>query len=177
LWRQYVGFAPEEPDVGRLTVSAEPLERRLLSGMDHTAYLAAARDLRDALSDSVLIDAVTALPPPHLEAEGQRLVDALRRRRDGLMDLAEAWYELRNREVHLFGTDAMDVFEIARDPSGTMTVRVRTEVSDAPTRFERTFRPEVTETVVIHATEDHDRIVETGPETEIRVEFEDVDVP
>ena len=68
------------------------LDRRLLIGLSWSDWEAVVSRLTAALSDSVIQDAVAALPPEHLQLIGSRLTEWIIQRRNGLPKEARKYY-------------------------------------------------------------------------------------
>lgn len=98
---RYVSFDESYPPVERLIRTGAALDERFLAELSLAEFTAEARSLMDALPDSVLRRAVRALPPTHHELAGPWLMDALRARRDGLVDIARDFHaDLARRSPH-----------------------------------------------------------------------------
>ena len=94
------------------------LDRRLLIGLSWSDWEAVASRLTAALSDSVIQDAVAALPPEHLQLIGSRLTEWIIQRRNGLPKEARKYYQMLAGEVDVTATDSSDVAIATRDESG-----------------------------------------------------------
>jgi hypothetical protein len=138
LLPRYVGFSDQLPPVERLAESAERIDHRVLNRLDLNDFVAVARELVAALPDSVIESSVTALPRPYIELEHDRLVRALKARRDRLPKYAEDYYRLLARTLHVYGADpARDVVVFEPVDKGLVRIRVRTAGHPGPPRFER----------------------------------------
>ncbi|HSE67661.1 MAG TPA: hypothetical protein VLB12_11770, partial [Gemmatimonadales bacterium] len=94
------------------------LDRRLLTGLSWSDWEAVVGRLTAALSDSVIQDAVEALPPEHYQLIGSRLARWLTERREGLPKEARKYYEMLAGEVDIAATDGGDVVTATRDENG-----------------------------------------------------------
>ena len=94
------------------------LDRRLLIGLSWSDWEAVVSRLTAALSDSVIQDAVAALPPEHLQLIGSRLTEWIIQRRNGLPKEARKYYQMLAGEVDVTATDSSDVATATRDESG-----------------------------------------------------------
>ena len=88
------------------------LDRRLLIGLSWSDWEAVVSRLTAALSDSLIQDAVAALPPEHLQLIGSRLTEWIIQRRNGLPKEARKYYQMLAGEVDVTATDS----DVYRDP-------------------------------------------------------------
>src|SRR5262249_14902666 len=90
------------------------LDRRLLTSLSWSDWEKVESELATALSDSVIQDAVAALPPEHFQLIGSRLTAWLTQRRDGLPKEARKYYEMLAGEVDITATDSADLVTAVR---------------------------------------------------------------
>jgi hypothetical protein len=159
-----VTFGPKYPgNLVGLTWNGRELDRRLLAPLDAADFDSVAAALQTALTDSVIVRAVDRMPAAYRNLWGERMVDALRRRRGALPDHARRYYRFLAREVDVWATDAPEVAEVWREADGGMVVRVRAKEVDAP-YFERRFDPRESGEVrlFLRGGEDHVRLEGKG---------------
>ena len=108
---------------------------------------------------SVLWLAVRRLPPPYYRADGARLAQSLKARRDGLEAVSRRIYELLAREPEVHGTDASDALQILRRADGAVDV-VLTGASGP--YFRRRFLPDETSEVRVFLKGGDDRALSEG---------------
>ncbi|MBA2292245.1 MAG: hypothetical protein H0W15_07305 [Gemmatimonadales bacterium] len=160
LLPRYAGFSATFPPIHRLAETAAPLDRLVMSGLDRGAFVSEARRLQGILTDSLITAAVSTLPPPFVDQQGDRLINGLRSRRDDLVRYSEDYYEyvMRTIEVRTHaGVDNVVTFE----RSGIRRVRVtlREGGEKGTIRFQRDIDPALTRNVVIHLDPARDRVV------------------
>ena len=117
-------FGPRYGHVGGLTSSAEPLDRRLLTGLDSEQWNAAVAELRRRLSDSVIAAALGRLPQ---EFGAPTLIDvgnSLKLRREALAQLAPQFYRRLAEAVDVRGSHDSELAEITRDADGSVTIEL-----------------------------------------------------
>lgn len=141
---QLTNFATDFPDPVGQTWNGRDLDRRYLVGLEKTAWDAAAAELQAKLTDSVIDDAVRALPPQHYELIGTRLTMWLRARRDKLPAQAERYRRLLAGEVDIHATAGSDQATITGDAEGA-TVELRRSNSDTPYLRRRFLKRETNE--------------------------------
>ena len=159
LLPRYVGFSAVFPAVERLAESGAPNDHRVLNRLDREAFVAEARALQVALTDSVIEAAVVALPRAYQAHEHDRLIPALKARRDRLVAYAEDYYRLLARKLQVYGADlAVDVVEFERMDGDRARIRVRTGSSDGPVRFERIIDGQDTREVMLYLDPARDQV-------------------
>ncbi len=93
----YVGFSADGPPVERLARSALTLDQDILGTVPRDAFEREAAILQRALSDSVIDDAIAALPASLALLEHDRAGRALKQRRDRLVQAAGAFHDVIQR--------------------------------------------------------------------------------
>jgi hypothetical protein len=163
---RWVAYGRKYPDMLGLTWQAWPLDREVLSDLESPAWAEIATDLQRRLTDRVIEDAVQRLPDEYRRADGPRLSEALRARRDGLARAAERFYRLLAEEVRVTGTDQGDVAEAVAVDGGALDVALyRAGASGAPDGapwYRRRFHPGETAEVRIDLRGGDDRFVARG---------------
>jgi len=138
FYAQYVGFSAQFPPVKRLALQADHIDHRVLNRLGWEDFLAAAREVQSALSDTVIEAAVGALPSPILALERERLVGALKARRDHLADYSWEYYRYLARNLRVYGfARSADVVEFDQVSDSSARVRLRSGGRNGPVRFER----------------------------------------
>jgi hypothetical protein len=134
-----VTFGPLYPKVLGLAWNSRVLDRRLLGGLELSAYHDAARELQLGLTDAAIEEAVHRLPQAWFAINGEHFITSLKSRRDRLPQIAEAFYHLLAGEVEGHGTNAAETVEVRREEPGSLLVVVRNEGSPEPL-LQRRFR-------------------------------------
>ncbi|MEE8146291.1 MAG: BamA/TamA family outer membrane protein [Longimicrobiales bacterium] len=166
LLPHYVGFSRDYTSVFGSTWNGRALDRDLLSQLVRADFERVASDLQERLTDEVIMEAVGRLPTSYQETLGAELEDALRNRRDRLLDAALAFYGILSGWVDIFGTDEEDYALVERQPDGALRVAVWEATSTGVPRgapyFDRIFVPDETHEVRIFLRGDDDRAVVRG---------------
>jgi len=102
-----VRFQSEYPRMSGLTSTSIDLDRRLLSGLEASAFDSMAVYLMGRLTDSVIDSAVRAMPREYSSTFPEAAAD-LKARRDQLPDQAKRFYRLLAEVVNIHATDAAD---------------------------------------------------------------------
>jgi hypothetical protein len=157
---KYVGFSAQFPAVSRLTEQATTIDHRVLNRLGREDFLAVARDVQKILTDSVIAAAVGTLPPPYLEVERDRLVTALKARRDRLVEYTEEYYRHTVRQLRVFGyANSADIVEFDQVSDSGARVRVRAGGDGEPVRFERFINRRETREVQLYIEEGKDQVL------------------
>lgn len=156
----YVGFSDRFPKVGRLVSQADHIDHVVLNRLGRQDFTSVAREVQLALADSVIELAVGALPPPIFELERDRLVTALKARRDQLVGYSLEYYRHLVRKLQVFGfANSADVVEFDMVSDSGSRVRVRSGGADGPVRFERFVDSRDTREVNVYIVEGEDQLV------------------
>ncbi len=160
---QLTNFGAGYPYLPGATWNGRDLDRRLLVELEWPAWESAATRLQSALTDAVIEDAVRALPPEHYALGGAKLADALRSRRDNLLEAARDYYNLLAREVDVHGTEGADQARVTRETDGGTELTLFGPGSAEP-YYRRRFDPKVTREVRVFMDKGDDRAVVRGGE-------------
>lgn len=154
-------FTPRYASIVGLASNSIIIDRRLLGGMELPAYLDAARALQKSLTDEAIVESVRRLPAPWFRLDGERLITALKARRDALPQAAEAFYRLLAHDVNLHGTNGDDTVEVTADEAGGLQVVVSNEGGSEPL-LKRRFKRGETADVRLYLKGGDDRVVTRG---------------
>lgn len=159
LHPSYVGFSAQLPPVRRLAISGVRVDQAVLNQLDREAFVRIAAELQARLTDSVLGDAVGALPAEYLPLTRARLTAALRLRRNELARVGDEYYRRLAREIHLQGiVGAPDTVEFIRLSDERVRVRVRTGAAGV-IRFERLLDGRETREVKLFWNRSEDKVI------------------
>ncbi len=165
---QLTNYGPNYPGMVGATWNGRDLDRRFLVGLEKTDWDSVARSLRFALPDSVIRDAVRALPPQHYNLIGVTLVDWLRLRRDQLSDAARDFYSLLAAQVDVHATSGADQARITRNDLGDVSLKL-TAAGDSTPYLSRTFRSSDTRELRVYLDGGADTAIVDGPGRKITV--------
>ncbi len=154
-----VAFEDQYPGVVSLAWQARRVDRRHLTELEWPVWAEEIRETQSRLTDEVIEDAVRRLPPPYYRADGARLAQSLKARRDGLEAVSRRIYELLASEPEVHGTDASDALQILRRADGAVDV-VLTGASGP--YFRRRFLPDETSEVRVFLKGGDDRALSEG---------------
>ncbi len=167
---QFVPFSTRNASLTWATWNGRELDRRLLTELEKSEWMEIARTLQSRLPDSLIEGAVRRIPSEHHAISGAALVENLKQRRDGLVDLAEAFYLHLARQVDIHATDADEVVTVDRLPGGSVEIRIAaaepgTDEGSGEPYFHRRFDPSETREIrlLMHGGDDR---VQIGGEAE-----------
>lgn len=158
---KYQTFDARYGSIYGLTLSAEPLDRRLLVWLDRAAWDSVTADLVRRLDDRAIDSAVGALPAEFAPASRAELARALRQRRDHLPGAAAAFYRQLSGDVDLHGSARAERFTVRREPDGGLVVTLESRDHAGPP-LHRRFHPDETGEVRLYPGGGADSIAVTG---------------
>jgi hypothetical protein len=157
---KYVGFSDEYPRITRLLEQADRIDHHVLNRLRRKDFESVARDVQAALPDSVIEAAVGVLPSEFLQLERDHLVNALKTRRDGLVEYAAEFYREIAREIRVYGfANSADVVEFDQVSGDSARMRFRSGSRTGPVRLERWIDANETDEVVLSIDEPKDTII------------------
>jgi hypothetical protein len=170
---RFVAFGPDYPNILGLTWNGWEQDRVLLTGLEWPVWERTALDLQQRLTDEVIERAVGKLPPEYFALDGERLLQALQKRRDELPRAARDYYELLAGEVDVHATDQSEVATIRWSKDGALEVTITLAGPDGEPAgqpfYQRHFLPSETNEVRVFLHGGDDRAVVTGPRGRIRL--------
>jgi hypothetical protein len=145
---ELVSFKPEYPSIVGLTFTAQEIDRNFLTGLGRPEWDSVASALAARLTDEVIEDAVRRLPAELYELDGAIWIDALKQRRDHLLEAASDYYGLLARIVEIQATDVAERAVITRNYDGSVEVTLAA-LDGAGPYFRRHFDPGATREIRI----------------------------
>ena len=158
---QLTNFKDSYPKPIGAAWNGRDLDRRLLTGLSRADWEEVAGQLRAALTDSVIQDAVAALPPEHRELIGAQLVKWIQLRRDGVEAMAQRYYRLLADVVDVTTTDQADLAVVTRASDTVEMTVARLETPDAPW-YRRRFAANETSDLRVFLRDGNDSVVVSG---------------
>ncbi len=162
--REVQDFGPRQKYPGDFTFQARFLDRRFLNELTREQWLAAAQELKAALTDAEIERAFDEWPGPVRAKYKAEYVAAFKQRRDELPRYATEIYEFHAEHVYVIGSDAKDRFEVTRNPNGSVQVDVwQMKKGEKVYRtYSRLLNPDETDDVQLFGLRDEDEFVVTG---------------
>ncbi|NIR45542.1 MAG: hypothetical protein GWN99_14085 [Gemmatimonadetes bacterium] len=154
-------FRDEYDDASRYHYQARFIDRLALTGLERAVWDSMARQLRAAVTDAVIEDALASVPDAARPVGGPFLRSGLRSRRDALPRIAADFYELMAREPYVHGTDVAEVAEITGTGDG-VEITLRSAEPGSTPYFRRVFRSGETREVRLYLHGGDDRAAIDG---------------
>ena len=114
LLRKFTHFDYDIRDIGGINYNARFLDRSFLTRLDKDQWIEIANELRDALSDTVIEEAIKEWPDEIYNLDGPEIISKLKSRRDKLPEFADRYYTLLAKEVDVVGSNKHELFEVNR---------------------------------------------------------------
>ncbi|MEO1624892.1 MAG: BamA/TamA family outer membrane protein, partial [Bacteroidota bacterium] len=138
--------------------NARQFDKTFMNAMEWEDWAKEVRAIQEKLTDEVVEKAFAVWPEPARE-QSKRLQEIVKYRRDNLLDIARAHYELLAREVHVAGTNDRDYFLIERLDDNKMRVRIYETNKKREKKslyYDRTFLTAETKDVALFGMNDDD---------------------
>jgi hypothetical protein len=158
---ELVGFDEDYPNIWRLTLTGQVVDRRLLVDLEKPAWDSVAKTVQARLTNSVIEEAVRQMPPEYYTVNGAVLSRALRRRRDGLLRASDRYFTLLSKVVDIHGTDERDVATVERLADGRLALQLSARQGETP-YYRRTFYPRETNEIRLYLHGGDDRLIVRG---------------
>jgi hypothetical protein len=154
-----VTFSNKYPDPSKLFANAGEFDRRLLGSLDQVVWDSVAASLMQRVTDSVIDNAVRAMPPEYA-ASSRAIAAKLTARRNGLRGAADRYYRELWHVAEIHGTGADDEAIVVRAADGLVSVRIQS--GNNPPYFSRWFEPGETAEIRIYLHGGNDRATIEG---------------
>jgi len=168
---KFVKFDTRFAGLGGLTKRAMALDRRLLVSLERPAWDSVAKRLVGRLNDNIITRAMAALPKEYDRRLVGWLTEALKRRRDALPAMADAFYRELAAVVEIWATEGADRVELAEASDSGLTVTV--ERSAGQGRWRRRFRPAETQEIRVYTLGGADQVTGANGREAIRIRIVD----
>jgi hypothetical protein len=139
-------FGDEFGNLRNLNFKARFLDRELGGEINLDIWLEAAKYLQESLTDEVIEDAVSQMPPEVLLFHGEEIARKLKSRRADLPRAIKDYYKDLNVRVYITGTNKSDIFQINRLEDGLVQVIIydkKKEGRKGDLFFSRTLDPAI----------------------------------
>lgn len=163
--KNFSTFSKDFDDLLSLGVSAQNLDRTLLTKLSYNDWLSMADSVKLMLTDSVIENAVKDFPPEIYAISGPDIVSKLKSRRDQLGIAAAKYYRHLARVVDVVGSDQAEFFHVERiNNTDTKLTVYKLSKQRRPTDivYQRVFKKSETKELRVYALNGNDSILITG---------------
>ncbi len=164
MLRKFSHFDHDIHDMGGINYNARFLDRSFLTRLDKDQWIEIANELKDALSDDVIEEAIREWPDEIYNLDGPEIVSKLKSRRDKLPEFADRYYSILTREVEVVGSNKHELFEVNRvnDEITQITVYKIKHGEIRDVFYEREFHRSETKEIRLYGLGGKDRFVLHG---------------
>ncbi|HXA01048.1 MAG TPA: metallophosphoesterase, partial [Cytophagaceae bacterium] len=158
-------FGYDYKDIIGLNKSAASIDRRFLSTISETEWIAIADSLKLSVTDKVIEDAIHRLPESIFKIHGDEIISKLKSRRDKLPDAAKAYYRVLAKYVNVYTSNKNEKFVVQRLNDNETKVSIYKIGKDGETKhkiFERIFYRKQTKEVRLYGLSGNDIFTVTG---------------
>jgi hypothetical protein len=149
----YQDFRTHYGNLKGLTKNSLSLTRRFMNQLTKDDWLVIADSMKQAITDSVIDEAIARMPAPIIEKEAESIRRILKQRRDKLSGVAEEYYELLARVTDVVGSHKREKFMVWAYPNDSVRVQVAKLKKDGelgPSYFDRVFYPGETKEIRLY---------------------------
>jgi hypothetical protein len=147
---------------GPLTNNFE-VDRWFLSDLDRAAWEEVAKDVAGRLTDDVVDGALRQMPPQWYGINGKQTLEALQKRRAGLLAYVLRVYDYYAKDVDVHATDAAEAVTITRSADDSLEITIALADAGASPWYRRRFLPGETDEVRVYLHGGDDRVARSGP--------------
>lgn len=160
-----VTFKDSFPKMEGLTWNGRSVDRWILTGLDRSAFVTIAKDVKSRVTDDLIEEALQFMPKEYYKLSGAELSQKLKIRREKLIEAAEDFYDHLVGEVDIHCTDKDEIAAIHHRDDGKLDVRIflmtKNQKENAP-YFHRVFLPDETKEIRIYLYGGNDRTESLG---------------
>lgn len=146
-------FSSSLAGINRMTKQDRAVDAIFTNAMTEDDWLHAAKEMQQALTDSVIERSVRGLPPEIFSICGQEFIRKLKSRRDGLEAAAQSLYKTLSRNVRITGTMGTDLVRVSLTADQKVKVQISRKIASGETEapyYQRIFDPRDTKKITIN---------------------------
>ncbi|MBS1152986.1 MAG: metallophosphoesterase [Myxococcaceae bacterium] len=165
-------FNAEYGNVAWFNYNARDVDPFVLNRIPHDRWMAIAEEVKAALTDQVIDEAMKTWRPETYALDGARIAEALKVRSATLPQAAEAYYAVLSKNVDVLGSAGDDVFDLWFRNDGGIEVAARAREPGSRPYYERTFHPSETAELRLYALQGNDLLAVHGtPHRQMAIGF------
>ncbi len=172
---QLVTFRSSYPAMEGLTWNGREVDRRILTDLEASDWQEIAGEVQSRLTDDVIESAVGQMPKEYFDLSGDEIINSLKKRRNGLLDVATRFYRFLAGEVDIHCTNLDDFVTIQHLNKGDIDVKVALSIDEKTPGdhyYQRRFYEKETKEIRIYLYAGNDVVVTSGgrpPRIKVRV--------
>ncbi len=169
---QVEGFKTKAKNINRFNFAARNLDRFFLNELDEEQWKKATDEFLAKMTDQVIDEALNDQPTEIRGASTTTIAQILKNRRNYFAAEAMHYYHFISKYVNVTGSDKKELFDINRNPDGTVLLQVfkiSKEGEQARKMFERKFDPLVTEELRLYGFGGDDKFLVHGDRSDIKI--------
>lgn len=156
--KQFATYGPDIANVKWFNSAGLSLDRNLIQNKGREAWMKQAEYIQEHITDEVIEEAFTHLPPETQGKISNEVKEKLKGRRDNIVEITGRYYEYMASLAIVTATDKDDYIEVERLPAGKTRVKVSRikdgEVADKIS--ELIYDGEITKEIWIYGLDDDD---------------------
>ncbi|WP_240336886.1 metallophosphoesterase [Rufibacter psychrotolerans] len=163
--RNFQNFGKDYADYKGLNLTALTVDRTFLSSVTREQWIALANEMKNALTDQAIENAVRQMPPEVYPLSGPEIIAKLKSRRDLLPRVAEKYYVHLAEDVDIAGSDKREKFEVHRlsdDETEVIVRKINKEGEVSKELYRRKFFHKETEEIRLYGLGGDDVFEVTG---------------
>ena len=162
-------------DIESYNFPARYMDRRFTNQLSLETWISIADDLKNKLSDQVIDEAISALPPEIYPLSGPTIAGKLKSRRNDLVKYAKAYYEFLAEKVDVPGSLENELFQITHTGGDSLLVsvyRLDANNNKAGVYYTRNFSNKETKEIRLYGVAGKDRyIIDGEKKTRIKIKI------
>lgn len=158
--KQFGVYGKDIKDVAWFNASAVGLDRSILQNVGRETWLEQAKYVQNHITDEVIEDAFSKLPPETQGETTEDIIEKLKGRRDNIVDIAMRYYDYFAKLAIVTGTDKDDFVDVMRLPDGKTRVTVTRNKGGerGEALSDKVYDKKETKNIWIYALDDDDKI-------------------
>src|SRR5690606_37526396 len=124
IGKQFATYGPDISNVKWFNNAGLSLDRNLIQNSGREVWLEQAEYIQNQVTDEVIEEAFTHLPPETQGEISQEVMEKLKGRRDNIVEITKRYYEYMAKLAVITATDKDDYIEVERMPEGKTRVKV-----------------------------------------------------
>ncbi len=139
----FQSFKSKVGNVNTFTYEERGLDRLFTNQLTMADWELIAKNLQASLTDDVIETAVKKLPPEIYEISGEKVINALKSRREQIPEYATKYYRFLAKEVEIVGTTGTEYYEVNHMNENETSVQLFNKTKDGNKKmkpfYSRTF--------------------------------------